>query len=635
MRSMGRILKIVAGTLGVVILLAVVAAVSLMLFVSPNRFKPLITEQVKKTTGRQLVIDGDLSWSFFPSLGVKVGHMRLENPADFQQKTFAEIDHATVSVKLIPLFYAHVESSGIALSGMKLYLVKNAAGKTNWQDLQQKSADQSAANKTTSDSTKSSSFRLAVSAIDVNNAQVSWIDEQAKKNFDVNQFELHAKNISLRAPFPLAVSFNVAAKNPNVSGKISLRSQITLNTADQIYLLKNTDLSATLNNIDADIKGDIVANLDKQTLRLENFNTQVANMSASGKMNVSNILSAPIATGSLQMSPFDLKAFLKAAGQDTSSIKSLEKVSGDVNFTVQAPKTITAQGKLKIDTVQTTKIKVTDVNVEMRFENNVLQLAPITAKLYEGDVYAQGKVDLSSGVMPQISLQAKMSKVQAKPLLEDLGGADQKIKLSGLGNVDFQIISAGSDSAALTRNLNGSGRISFNDGVIEGVDLGYMIDSAASLVQGKQNSNTNSEKTTFGSLTGTFNIQNGVMLNNDLHIDSPRFDTNGKGQVDLINKQINYSLQTLVKKISEDRKDSLMNFYGLPIPVMIAGSLEKPSIRLDTATLMQAIAQKKMQQVTEKVQAQIQDKIKDQLPENIKEKIPADAGKLLQNMLGQ
>lgn len=624
---MARILKIIGTALGVLILLAVIAAISLVIFVSPNRFKPLITEQVKKSTGRVLTIDGNLAWNFFPSLGVKVGHMELDNPAGFQQKIFAEIDHATVSVKLFPLMAGHVESSGITLSGMKLNLIKNASGVTNWQDLQQKSAGAQKKTLSPDEKIKSSSFNLAVSALDISDSSVSWINEQAKQNFDVQKFELHATDINLATAFPITSSFQFSAKNPNVAGKVDISSEITMNAADQIYILKNADVKATINNLHSEVKGDIVANLDKQTLRLENFSTHIGNINAVGKLDVTQLLSQPQAAGSLQLSPFDLKEFLKEAGQDTSNLKAIDDVSGNVDFNLNAPKTLTARGKLKIATLQTTKIKVTDINVDMNLANNVMQFAPITAKLYQGDLYAQGKVDLSSGVMPQVALQAKLSKIQAKPLLEDLGGANQKLKFSGTGDVDFQIISAGNDANSMVRNLNGSGKLNFADGVVEGVDLGHMVDNAAATVKGQQSSGTDSNQTSFGSLTATFNIQNGVVGNNDLHIDSPRFDTTGKGNIDLVNKRIDYSLQTLVKNRNANGQDNLMNFYGLPLPILITGDLEKPSVRLDTKVLVQALAQKQLQKATSKIQDQIQDQIKGKIPDN--------AGKLLKNILGK
>ena len=59
------------------------AIVALVLFVNPNQFKPLIVEQTQKHTGLELVIEGDISWKFFPSLGFELGKTELRNPQGF------------------------------------------------------------------------------------------------------------------------------------------------------------------------------------------------------------------------------------------------------------------------------------------------------------------------------------------------------------------------------------------------------------------------------------------------------------------------------------------------------------------------------------------------------------------------
>ena len=62
---MGRLIKLllvlVAGLAGIVI----IAAVALLLFFDPNDFREQISTQVKEQTGRDLVIEGDLSISLF------------------------------------------------------------------------------------------------------------------------------------------------------------------------------------------------------------------------------------------------------------------------------------------------------------------------------------------------------------------------------------------------------------------------------------------------------------------------------------------------------------------------------------------------------------------------------------------
>ena len=84
--NMRKFLKFAGILIAFLVALILLAIILLITFVSPNRLKPVLTEQVMKYTGRQLLIDGDMSWTFFPYLGVKVGHSSLSNPADFNQK---------------------------------------------------------------------------------------------------------------------------------------------------------------------------------------------------------------------------------------------------------------------------------------------------------------------------------------------------------------------------------------------------------------------------------------------------------------------------------------------------------------------------------------------------------------------
>lgn len=67
----------------VVVFVAVILA--LTIFVNPNQFKPLIVEQAQKQTGLELVIEGDISWQFFPSIGFELGRTELRNPQGFSQ----------------------------------------------------------------------------------------------------------------------------------------------------------------------------------------------------------------------------------------------------------------------------------------------------------------------------------------------------------------------------------------------------------------------------------------------------------------------------------------------------------------------------------------------------------------------
>ncbi|MBQ0725479.1 MAG: AsmA family protein, partial [Cycloclasticus sp.] len=121
---MGKLLKIIVGLL----LLVVVAVIVVPFVIDPNDYREQIQSVVKDKTGRDLVINGDLSLSVFPWIGVGVKDASLSNASGFKAKHFAEIKEANIKVKLLPLLSQQVEVSTVVLNGLRLNLEKNKAG---------------------------------------------------------------------------------------------------------------------------------------------------------------------------------------------------------------------------------------------------------------------------------------------------------------------------------------------------------------------------------------------------------------------------------------------------------------------------------------------------------------------------
>lgn len=625
---MRKSIKWLGAFVSILILLVVLAAVCLVTFVSPNRFKPLIAEQVMKYTGRQLTIDGDLSWSLFPYLGVKTGHILLSNPAGFEQKIFAEIQHATIGVKLFPLLHKKIESSGMMLDGLKLNLIRDINGKNNWQFQQALPASTSAVavslGRSSASEMKKRSVGLAISGIEVSNAEINWLDKQKKQSGSIEKFGLHAKNISFLKPFPIESEFDFTSKNPATSGHVELTSEISLSVDQQIFSFRNLVLTAQLQQgiqkFSWKLTGDVIADLQQQTLQWSHFRGQMGNLILTGKMGVVDLTTSPHAAGHLQIPPFDLKVLLQSVGQDVTNVQVLKDMSGDVDFTAAA-NAIDVQGKFKIDNIEVKQVKLSQVVIPMHYQIGVLELSPITADFYQGSLQSNAKVNLT-GALPQMAVQGKLLNVHAEPLLQDLGGNNQKLKLVGIGNMELQITTMGRSANAFVKNLNGTGHVSFNQGVLQGIDIGYLIDSAYAFAKQKTVTAANAKQTDFGSLTGSVVFRDGVMVNDDLLLDSPRFKANGKGSIDWVNQKIDFHLQTVVNQAAMDQRNDWGNLYGLPIPINITGSLADPTIRLDTAVLAKAVAEQQIK----KIEAKVQDKIKDQ--------VQGKAGEVLQNLLG-
>ena len=84
--------------------IAVIAGIgALVSFVNPNQFKPLIVEKFHEKTGRDVVMDGNIAWRLFPSLGLDVADLHLKNPAGFPEGDTFRVESAQVSLELFPL----------------------------------------------------------------------------------------------------------------------------------------------------------------------------------------------------------------------------------------------------------------------------------------------------------------------------------------------------------------------------------------------------------------------------------------------------------------------------------------------------------------------------------------------------
>lgn len=122
-------------------LAAVVAIATLVSLIDPNQFKPQLVEQVRKSTGRELVMEGAIGWRFWPSLGLSLEQVALRNPAGFAEPDLVRFTRGEASVGLLPLLSHKLEIGKVTLSGAHLFIQTKADGRSNLSDLLKASAE--------------------------------------------------------------------------------------------------------------------------------------------------------------------------------------------------------------------------------------------------------------------------------------------------------------------------------------------------------------------------------------------------------------------------------------------------------------------------------------------------------------
>jgi len=314
-----KILKI-ATIIIVAIVLTVALAVTLVVtVVNPNDYKDKIASIVYDHTHRKLTINGAISWSFFPWLGIKVNDITLSNTIDFKNDAFAQIGELGLRIKLLPLIFKKVEIDKVVLKNLNLNLIKSSSGDTNWQDLMP--ITQTTQNDKKTNTKVNITNDMVIANIAIDNGNITWKNLLNNHSWAIKQLKLTSKNISFSRPFPITLGLSFHNSEPNIAGNLALKGVITCNLQEQIYAVNSFVATAKLTHhpllrdgIDMSIAADFSTNLHSQNLNVDNFSIKIANLIAQGNLKGSNIINAPEFLGTIYIPNFNPKPLLQKMG---------------------------------------------------------------------------------------------------------------------------------------------------------------------------------------------------------------------------------------------------------------------------------------------------------------------------------
>ncbi len=131
-RRRSRPLRVALFALGAIVVLAVGAGAVLILTVNPNNYKPQIVAAVASATGRQIAINGDISYSLSLQPTLEVNDVAVSNPPGFSRPEMVTLKTLEVQVALLPLLSRRVEVTRLVLVQPNILLETNQQGQTNW-----------------------------------------------------------------------------------------------------------------------------------------------------------------------------------------------------------------------------------------------------------------------------------------------------------------------------------------------------------------------------------------------------------------------------------------------------------------------------------------------------------------------
>jgi AsmA protein len=576
----------------IVIILLIAVVVAAPFFISVDKVTAEAVSRVKATTGRDLKIGGNVSFSIFPVLGVEANDVAFSNPPGASSPTMAKFAKLQVALKFWPLLRKQVEVDKLVLVDPVIALEVDKQGRPNWQ-FGEKAPAASPGRPAQPGSTASASGglgELTLEDVRLEDGQVSYLDQRSGEKLVLDQIAMKLSLPNLESPMAadgslvyrgekLSLSIGVANPRSFMDGK---SSGLTLKLVAKPV---NADFKGNVTG-SAPLKLDGAVDLQVPSVRglaqwagtpLNAPGTGFGPLAISGKASVAgpkiafseaklsldNIKGTgelaldtggarPAVKGRLDVDKLDVNPYLPPEAPSKPASGGAAQPSAPA--TPAAPATATKSGDWSDQPIDVSALKAADADFALsagsilyrklqigksalglhlkdgRFEADLTELA-----LYKGA--GKGKVVVDgSGAVPGISSDFDLKNVQIEPLLKDYMDMD---RLSGVGAFDIAITGHGKSEREIISSLGGKGDFNLANGVIKGMNLVGMVKNIGNAFE---SSSKGSDQTDFASLTGTFTITSGVLHNNDLQLKSAEVPMTGAGTVDLPKRSVQYKV---------------------------------------------------------------------------------------------
>jgi AsmA protein len=415
---MNRFFQVLLGLLALFVVLVLAAVILIPMFVDPNDYREEIARAVEEETGRSFEIEGELSLSVFPWLGLEVGRMRLGHPPGFGAEPFAEIGSAAVGAKLLPLLSRRLEVSTLRLDGLRLHLIQLADGSNNWEDLGE---DDGVPPAPRPDDGRG--FKLErIDGLRLTDALVRFDDRQAGSVIEVAIPLLSTGELAPGKAFPVDAQVSVVLEDgaPPITAELAatidlaedysagsvkglrLSGESGLEGGRQSFSLRAPTLRFVLEGPSFEVDGmelgfeasgpevpggsqsgklaaqRVVADLGAQTLAIPALTAELAGLRASGELSGSGIVDAPVFTGRVAVEEFSPRALLERLGEptpDTADRQALRKADLGARFRGGADGVELAELQLVLDDTTLTGTAgigfgdVTRIRAELRLDD--------------------------------------------------------------------------------------------------------------------------------------------------------------------------------------------------------------------------------------------------------------------------
>lgn len=637
-------MKKILVAVGVVVSLAVIAAVAAPFLVPVETYKAEIEKRASEATGRKLTIAGPVSFSLLPSLAISARDVSFSNAPGATNANMMLLERLDVKLKLLPLLSGEVAIDSFVLEKPVIHLEKNRQGRCNWQFDTAKAAPAAPTQNAPAAQQKASGGNplqnLRLGDVRLSNGAITYRDGATGKTYAADAVNLrlslpdldHALQIDGGLTWngkPVTLGGQIAAPRALMDGKASA---LVLGVDSDLLKFKfkgnaanadapnnpnaklDGDIDLAVSNIRSlaawlgeplsvsgtglgplSIKGKLAATNSAQGARVSFNGAELAldAIRAKGDMSADLTGRVPYVKAQLSTNKLDLNPYLPAPTAATPA--SAPRVPGNAASTNAADAAEQGWSTEPLDfsglraanadlALQVDGLQIRDINSGKSALAVALKDGRLAADLTELALYGgqgKGRVTLDgASAVPAVGLSFNLAGVQAEPLLKDAIGLD---RLRGKAGGDIQINGAGRSQRDLVGALAGKGQFKFEDGAIKGVNLASLVRNISTAFLDAQAGRA--QETDFSELSGSFTMDKGVMRNNDLSLLAPLLRVAGAGTVDLPRRHVNYKVTPQVANTLEGQGGQAQA-GGVMVPVLIEGPWDALSYKPDLTALL-------------------------------------------------
>jgi len=544
------------------ITLLAVAIVYVAVVIDPNDFKTEI-KSAAASQGVELSLDGDLSWQFFPQIGVIAEQVEFAHSAIASGK----IGELRLAVSWGELFTIDLSSSQLPVGSVEIsdatILLAELAPNTFPMQLNRVNAA------VKNFSMTGDRFPIKASA-EVFSGIVLDLETVVALQVDSSSASVESIAISdLRA----------SIDGLTLSGQFSADNNFA--TAQGVLLSNRFDLRQLLNKF-----GKTFPELKMPKMSANEALTSVSwksnfNVNNSGFSTIDtqlNIDNQPLTLNTkIDHSINNLILRVSADQFDLSGYMSATPVSSQPNAALFAPLAVPfalwlgrSQMELSLDKLKFADFDADNIYINLFGNQKVLRLSSFNADIFSGQVNATGRVDMRQ-TLPSFDLQTSLTNIDLQSAL--VATADSS-DITGLLSLEAKIQGAGNNIDEIILALRGDGQVTIADPSYAAINAEETFCNAAALFAGGSVRNDWAPGTQFETGTGTFTLGDGKLLIRDLTTATGNLSITSRGTVQLAQKRFNITANTRVNGSSTSASGCSVNkrLQNRNLPFVCTGS---------------------------------------------------------------